>query len=295
MPKSKKMIVRLYEMFNEGDFSGINTFELSVQLVYIVKWLVYYLNDFKLAQEFIKQQQFNSINSSFNSVNHNLNNSKLNLSLLVESNIKIRNCCSAIRRVKLNPEIATEYKKHELYQQFEFYFNDKCLLVRCIVYYLNQHILSYHVSNVKDISKIYQINELLTKFNVNHLNINRSTTKYIYYHYDSSYVNVNISTLEYWMDLIDKPSMINVIVFMFLTNYVNHDNLKLFKNGLDYKLYFITPKCLTTNVRDFVYYITLLRRYVNLTKSSSNKLNWNTELMDSNQKQRYEHLMKLLK
>lgn len=290
MPKSKKMIVRLYEMFNEGDFSGINTFELSVQLVYIVKWLVYYLNDFKLAQEFIKQQS---------------NNPSINLSLLVESNnesnltlssnIKIRNCCAVIRRVKLNPELVTEYKKHELYQQFERYFNDRCLLVRCIVYYLNQHILSYHVSDVKEISKIYQINELLTKFNVNHLNINRSTTKYIYYHYDSSYVNVNISTLEYWMDLIDKPSMINVIVFMFLTNYVNHDNLKLFKNGLDYKLYFITPKCLTTNVRDFVYYITLLRRYVNLTKSSSNKLNWNTELMDSNQKQRYEHLMKLLK
>lgn len=285
MPKSKKLIARLYEMFNEGDFSGINTFELSVQLEYIIKWLVYYLNDFKLAQEFIKQQS---------------NNSNINLSLLVESNnsienqltissnIKIRNCCSAIRRVKLNSELVTEYKKHELYQQFESYFNDKCLLVRCIVYYLNQHILSYHVSDVKEISKIYQIDELLTKFNVNHLNIDRSTSKYIYYHYDTSYVNVNISTLEYWMDLIDKPSMINVIVFMFLTNYINHDNLKLFKNGLDYKLYFITPKCLTTNVRDFVYYITLLRKYKKYVK-------YNTELMDSNQKQRYEHLIKFIR
>lgn len=283
MPKSKKMIARLYEMFNEGDFSGINTFELSVQLEYIVKWLIYYLNDFKLAQEFIKQQS---------------NNSSLNLSLLVEStnesnltlssNIKIRNCCSVIRRVKLNPELVTEYKKHELYQQFERYFSDKCLLVRCIVYYLNQHILSYHVSDAKEINEIYQTNELLAKFNVNHLNIDRSTSKYIYYHYNSSYVNVSISTLEYWMDLIDKPSMVNVIVFMFLTNYVNHDNLKLFKNGLDYKLYFITPKCLTTNVRDFVYYITLLKKYKEYVK-------FDIKLMDSNQKQRYEYLIKLLK
>lgn len=299
MPKSKKMIARLYEMFNKGDFSGINTFELSVQLEYIVKWLVYYLNDFKLAQEFIKGQSNNSnINLSVLVESNNLTNesnsnnltqhSQIESQLTLSSNIKIRNCCAVIRRVKLNPELVTEYKKHELYQQFESYFSDKCLLIRSIVYYFNQHILSYHVSNAKEINEIYQTDELLTKFNVNHLNIDRSTSKYVYYHYDSSYVNVNISTLEYWMDLIDKPSMVNVIVFMFLTNYVNHDNLKLFKNGLDYKLYFIIPKGLTTNVKDFVYYIALLKKYKEYVK-------YNTELMNSDQKQRYEHLMKLLK
>ena len=276
MPKTKRMMVKLYEMFNDNDFSGITTFELSVQLEYIVKWLVYYLNDIRLAKEFIKS----------NSIQSNLNH-KLNLNLLIESNIKIKNYCQSIRRVKLNPELIAEYKKHELYQLFERYFNDKPLLIRCIVYYLNQYILSYRVSNIIELNQAYQINKLLSQFNVNHLDINRSTTKYIYYHYDSSYINVNVSTLEYWMDLIDKPSMVNVIVFMFLTNYVSHDNLRLFKNGLDYRLYFITPKTLTTNIRDFIYYITLLKKY-------KRYIRYNVDLMDSDQKQRYEHLVNLM-